>query len=117
MAQSVTRLTLDFGSGPDLAVRGIEPRVGLWADGAETDLDSVSPSPCPSPTLTRLCSLNLSLKINKESRMGCIFPFPRLLSNFGLPPGFGERIVQILDLVELLGRVWTLPLQTGASPV
>ena len=25
----------DFGSGHDLVIRGLEPRVGLWADGSE----------------------------------------------------------------------------------
>ena len=35
VAQSVERLTLDFGSGHDLTVRGFEPRVGFWADSAE----------------------------------------------------------------------------------
>ena len=29
MAQSVKRLTLDFGSGSDLVVGGIEPHIGL----------------------------------------------------------------------------------------
>ena len=43
-AQSVEHLTLDFGSGHDLTVRGIEPRVGLRADSAETAWDSLPPS-------------------------------------------------------------------------
>ena len=35
VAQSVERLTLDFGSGHDLTVREFEPRFGLCADSAE----------------------------------------------------------------------------------
>ena len=54
MAQSVKRLTLDFGSGHDLMVRGIEPRVGLCADSVEPAWDFLS-----------LSLLSLSLKINK----------------------------------------------------
>ena len=33
---------LDIGSGHDLTVRGIEPRVGLRADSAEPAWDSLS---------------------------------------------------------------------------
>ena len=51
MAQSVERLTHDFGSGHDLTVRGIEPHVGLCADSMEPAWDSLS--------------LSLSIKINK----------------------------------------------------
>ena len=35
MVQLVKRLTLDFGSGHDLMVRGIKPRVGLCTDTEE----------------------------------------------------------------------------------
>ena len=42
MAQLVKHPTLDFGSGHDLAVRGIEPHVGLQADSAEPAWDSLS---------------------------------------------------------------------------
>ena len=35
MAQSVRHLTLDFGSGHDLTVHEIEPRVGLCIDRTE----------------------------------------------------------------------------------
>ena len=57
VAQSVKRLTLDFGSGHDFAVCGIEPHVRLCADSME-------------PAWNSLCaalpdSLSLSLKINK----------------------------------------------------
>ena len=43
VAQSVKHLTLDFGSGHDLTVRGIEPRVGLCADSAEPTWDPLPP--------------------------------------------------------------------------
>ena len=52
-AQSIERLTLDFGSGCDLTVHGIKPLVGLCADSVETAWDSLS------------LSLSLSLKISK----------------------------------------------------
>ena len=35
VAQSIKHPTLDFGSGRDLTVRGIEPRVGLCAYSME----------------------------------------------------------------------------------
>ena len=35
VAQSIKHPTLDFGSGHDLTVRGIEPRVGLCAYSME----------------------------------------------------------------------------------
>ena len=41
MAQLVKRLTLDFGSGHDLAVHEFE-LVGLCADGTEPTWDSLS---------------------------------------------------------------------------
>ena len=44
LGHSVEGLTLDFGSGHDLAVRGIEPRVGLLTDSVEPMWDSLSPS-------------------------------------------------------------------------
>ena len=43
----------DFGSGHDLTVRAIEPRIGLCADGSEPGACfgfCVSLSLCPSPT-------------------------------------------------------------------
>ena len=49
MAQSVEHLTLDFGSGHDLTVRGFEPHIGLCTDNAEPTWDSLSLSLCPSP--------------------------------------------------------------------
>ena len=63
MAQSVERLTPDFGSGCDLTVREIGPQVGLRADGVGPARDSLSPAVCPFPA--RVHTLSLSLKINK----------------------------------------------------
>ena len=61
-AQSVERLTLDFGSGRDLAVHGIESRVGLCTDGTETAWDSLSLfTLCPSPACARMLSISLCL--------------------------------------------------------
>ena len=59
----VKRPTLDFGSGHDLLVRGIEPLVGLCADSVEAAWDSVSSSLCPSPAHT----LFPPLKINTQT--------------------------------------------------
>ena len=42
VAQSVKRPTLDFGSGHDLTVREIQPRVGLCADSVKAAWDSLS---------------------------------------------------------------------------
>ena len=44
MAQSVERPTLDFGSGHDLTVCGIEPYIGLCTDSVEPTWDSLPPS-------------------------------------------------------------------------
>ena len=43
-AQSVECLTLDFGSGCDLMVRGFEPCTVLCTDSVEPAWDSLSPS-------------------------------------------------------------------------
>ena len=59
MSHLVERLTLDFGSGPDLGVRGTEPHVGLCADRAEPAWVSLSPSLSAAPPSS------LSLKMNK----------------------------------------------------
>ena len=55
MAQSVKHLTLDFGSGHDLTVRGMEPCVGLCADSTEPAYGSLSTplSLCPTPALAQ----------------------------------------------------------------
>ena len=58
MAQSVKRLTLDFGSGHNLTGHGIEPRVSC-TDSTEPAWGSLSPRlSAPFPHV-------LSLKINK----------------------------------------------------
>ena len=44
VAQSVKHLTLDFGSGHDLIVCGLEPHPGLCAESVEPAWDSLSPS-------------------------------------------------------------------------
>ena len=63
MAQSVGRLTLDFGSGHDLTVCGFEPHIELCADSAEPASDSLSPFlSAPTP---RVHSLMLSVSQNK----------------------------------------------------
>ena len=62
VAQSVKRPALGFGSAHGLTVRGIEPRVGLRADGVEPAWDSLSPSLSlhPSPCSTSKENLNRS---------------------------------------------------------
>ena len=49
MVKSVKHPTLDFGSGRDLKVRGIEPHLGPCADSVEPAWDSLSFSLFPSP--------------------------------------------------------------------
>ena len=44
-------LTLGFGSGHDLTVHGIKPRVGLRADNAEPAWDSLFPALSVPPLL------------------------------------------------------------------
>ena len=61
MAQSVERLTLDFSSGHNFMVRGIEPCVRLYADSVEPPWDTLSLSlSLSAPPLLTLC-----FKINK----------------------------------------------------
>ena len=60
VAQSVKRRTLDFSSGRDLIVCGIEPRVWLCTDSVKPALDSLSPSLSATPPL--VLSLSLSQK-------------------------------------------------------
>ena len=52
VAQSVTHLTLDFGSGCDLMFPEFEPHVGLCADIVKPVWDSVSLSLSAPPLLT-----------------------------------------------------------------
>ena len=70
-AQSVKRPTPDFGSGHDLTVRGIEPRVRLCADSVEPAWASLSPPLCPSLahawTLTHTHA-SLSKQINLKKK-------------------------------------------------
>ena len=61
--QSVKHLTLDFRWGSDLAVREIEPRVGLCDDSGEPAWDSLSPS-LSAPSL-HVLSLSLSFSLSK----------------------------------------------------
>ena len=61
VAQLVERPTLDFGSGHELTVPEIEPRVRLWADSRKLTWDSLSLSLSSPPTLTHALSLSLSL--------------------------------------------------------
>ena len=64
MAQSAKHLVLDFGSGHDFMVCGIEPHVRLSADSADA-WDALSPS-LSLPLLSLARSLSVSLKINKQ---------------------------------------------------
>ena len=65
MAQSVKHPTLDLGSGCDLTVCAIKPRVGLWADSMEPTGDSLSPSLSqPLPSL-KINKYTLKTKQNK----------------------------------------------------
>ena len=57
-AHAVKHRTLDFGSGRGLAVRGIKPRIRLYAESEEPAWDSLSP-PLSAPPLLVL-SLSLS---------------------------------------------------------
>ena len=54
------RLTLAFGSGHDLMVRGIEPRVRLCTDSTESPWVSLSPSLSLSLSAPPLLALSLS---------------------------------------------------------
>ena len=61
VAQSVERPTLDFGSGHDLMVRGMEPCVWLCADSVEPAWDSPSPSLSAPPPLVLCLSSSVCL--------------------------------------------------------
>ena len=63
VAQSAEHLTLDFSSGHDLTVHGIEHHVRLPTDSTEPAWDLFSPSLLALPPLT------LSLKINKLKKI------------------------------------------------
>ena len=61
MAQTVKCVTLDFRSGYNLKVHGIEPCTGLCADCAEPTWDDLSP-PLPAPPLLALSLLKTKPK-------------------------------------------------------
>ena len=62
MAQTVKRLTLDSGSGPDLMVCGFEPCVGLCTGDMEPAWDSLFPSFSAPLPLAQVCFLSLRKK-------------------------------------------------------
>ena len=66
VAQLVMRPTLDFGSGHDLTVHGIEPCVRLCADSTKPALGSISPSLSVLPLIpcTSTCARSLAFKYN-----------------------------------------------------
>ena len=77
-AQSLKCLTLDLGSGHDLAVHGVEPTSGS-ALTAWNLLGILLTCPiCPSPARTLSLSLSLSLKINKLKKKNHFQTVPRL---------------------------------------
>ena len=57
VVQSVQRLTLDFGSGHDVTVRGIEPHIRLHTDSREPAWDSLSPSLTLRQSLSKINKL------------------------------------------------------------
>ena len=78
--QSVKGPTLDFGSGHDLMVRGIEPPIWLCADSSELAWNSLSllPSLSAPPLLVQvLIYLSLSKKV--------IFPSARKIKRSPSP--------------------------------
>ena len=58
MAQSVARLTRDFGSGHDLTVCEFESHIGLCADSAQPAWDSLSLPLSPPSSLAHSLSLS-----------------------------------------------------------
>ena len=60
MAQLVKCLTLNFGSGHDLMVGGMEPRVRLYTDSMEPAWDSLSLFLSAPPALMLSPSFSLS---------------------------------------------------------
>ena len=63
MAQWVQHPTLDFGSGHELTVPEIKPRVGLCADRVEPAWDSLS---VPIPACAHTPSLKNKYAFKKE---------------------------------------------------
>ena len=60
VAQLVKHPALDFGSGHDLTVWGMEPHVGLWADSTEPTWDALTLPLSAPPLLMLPLSLCLS---------------------------------------------------------
>ena len=92
VAQSAKHPTLDFSSGHDLAVRELEPCVGLHTEGTESAWVSLSLSlSAPLP--------RHSLKINKLKKGGCAWvaqsvkhpTLAQVVSDLTVP-GFEPRI-------------------------
>ena len=68
MAQLVTCLPVDFGSGHDLLVHEVEPHVGFCAASTNPGWDSLSPPLSVSPLLVRLLSLSLSFFLSLSKK-------------------------------------------------
>ena len=68
VAQLVKRPTLDFGSGHDLAVCVIEPRVGLCAGNEGSAWYSLFPSPSAPPPLMLSFWLKIKFKKFKQKK-------------------------------------------------
>ena len=65
MAWSVKRLTLDFGSGHDVAVCEIEPHIRLCTGSTEPAWDSLSAPPLLACMSALSLSLSLSFSLSK----------------------------------------------------
>ena len=69
VAQSVEHLTLDFGSGHDLTVHGIQPHSGPHAGHGDCLGFSLSHLSAPSLlSLVRVCALSLPLSVSKNNK-------------------------------------------------
>ena len=71
VAQSVKRLTLDFGSGHDLTVCEIESHVGLCTDSVEPAWGLLSPS-LSAPPLFICAQIEINLKKIFLKRKGAV---------------------------------------------
>ena len=89
MVQSVKHLTLGVGSGHDLMVPGMEPRVGLCTDSTEPAWILSLPLSLPLPTL----KINKSFFLKKE-KVHCyrinVCP-PKFIHQNLVPKGDGIR--------------------------
>ena len=70
VAQSVKCLTLDLGSGHNLTVGEVEPRVGLCTDSEEPAWDSLSLSAPPRLMHTHVLSLSQTNKQKIPGKLG-----------------------------------------------